>query len=176
MAPWCALSPVEDRLTVNYHRVIAVWRKQRMFGMSYFPLACAALAVSLVAVSVQAMPFSSHDSQLRAPNVTLVAEECPAGLPRGIYFASATPSLRCGTNLSSEIYLASATSPLRYGANLSFGVYLAPEAPPLRHALTVRCGRSSSIGCPQARSRRSRAGKRAHGPGSTRLRRCREHT
>jgi hypothetical protein len=60
-------------------------------------------------------------------------------MPRRIYYASATPPLRCGTNLSSGIYLASATSPLRYGANLPFGFYLAPEAPALRHTLTVRC-------------------------------------
>ena len=49
-----------------------------MFRMSYFFLACAALAASLVAVSAQAMSFSSH-SQLAVPNVTLVAEECPTG-------------------------------------------------------------------------------------------------
>jgi hypothetical protein len=51
-----------------------------MFRMPYFPLACAALAASLVGVSAQAMPFSSHDSRLTVPDVTLVAEEeCPAG-------------------------------------------------------------------------------------------------
>jgi hypothetical protein len=50
-----------------------------MFGISYFPLACAALAASVIAVSAQAMPFPSHDSQLTVPDVTLVADECPAG-------------------------------------------------------------------------------------------------
>jgi hypothetical protein len=62
---------------------------------------------------------------------------------RGIYFASATPPLRYGTNLSSGIYLASATPPLRYGASLPFGVYLAPAAPPLRHTLIAVVGRPS---------------------------------
>ena len=56
-------------------------------------------------------------------------------MPRGIYFASATPPLRCRTNLPSRVYLTPATPPLRYGANLPFGVYLAPAASPLRHTL-----------------------------------------
>jgi len=64
-------------------------------------------------------------------------------MPRGIYFASATPPLRCRTNLPSRVYLTPATPPLRYGANLPFGVYLAPEAPPLRHTLITVVGRPS---------------------------------
>jgi uncharacterized membrane protein HdeD (DUF308 family) len=59
----------------------AHWRQNgwMMLIRSYFPLARAALAASLVAVSAQAMPFSPHDSQLTVPDVALVAAECPAG-------------------------------------------------------------------------------------------------
>jgi hypothetical protein len=64
-------------------------------------------------------------------------------MPGGIYFASATPPLRYGTNLSSGVYLASETPPLRYDASLPFGVYLAPAAPPLRHTLIAVVGRPS---------------------------------
>ena len=49
-----------------------------MKGTRYFLSACAALATSFVASSIQAMPLSSLDRQLTVPDVTLVAE-CPAG-------------------------------------------------------------------------------------------------
>jgi hypothetical protein len=99
---------IEDGLTVHYHRVIAVWRKPRMFRMSYFPLACAALAGSLVAVSAQAMLFSSRDSQLTVPDVTLVAEEeCPAGYtlhPR-LHLCVAEPTCPPGSTLHPRLHL-----------------------------------------------------------------------
>lgn len=50
-----------------------------MFRTSYFPLASAALALSLITFSAQAMPFSSHDWQLGTPDLTLVASSCAAG-------------------------------------------------------------------------------------------------
>jgi hypothetical protein len=56
-------------------------------------------------------------------------------MPSGIYVASATQSLRYGSDLSSGIDHASATPPMRYGADLPFGGDLAPAAPPLRHTL-----------------------------------------
>jgi hypothetical protein len=49
-----------------------------MFGTSCFLSACAALA-SLITFSAQAMPSSSHDSQLAAPDLMLVAAACGAG-------------------------------------------------------------------------------------------------
>jgi hypothetical protein len=49
-----------------------------MFGTSCFLPACAALA-SLITFSAQAMPSSSHDSQLAAPDLMLVAKACGAG-------------------------------------------------------------------------------------------------
>jgi hypothetical protein len=50
-----------------------------MQGRCYFLGACAALAASLVASSIQAMPLLSHDRQLTVPDMTLVAEKCAAG-------------------------------------------------------------------------------------------------
>jgi hypothetical protein len=51
-----------------------------MFRTSYFPLAGAAMATWLLGANAQAMPFSSHDSQPAAPDVTLAAAaECPPG-------------------------------------------------------------------------------------------------
>jgi hypothetical protein len=50
-----------------------------MFRTSYFPLAGAAMAAWLLGANAQAMPFSSHDSQPAAPDVTLAAAECPPG-------------------------------------------------------------------------------------------------
>ena len=78
-----------------------------MFRMSYFPLACAALAAWLVAVSAQAMPFLSHDWQLTVPNVTLVAEECPAGYtlhPR-VNLCVAEPTCPPGSTLHPRLHL-----------------------------------------------------------------------
>jgi hypothetical protein len=76
--------------------------------MSYFSLACAALAASLVAVSAKAMPFSFHASQLTVPDVTLVAgEECPAGYtlhPR-LHQCVAEPTCPPGSTLHPRLHL-----------------------------------------------------------------------
>jgi hypothetical protein len=50
-----------------------------MFRTFYFSLACAALASSLITFTGQAMPFSSGDSQLTAPDLMVVAVACAAG-------------------------------------------------------------------------------------------------
>jgi hypothetical protein len=50
-----------------------------MFRTSFPPLAYAALALSLITFSSQAMPFSPRASQLPASELMLVAETCAAG-------------------------------------------------------------------------------------------------
>jgi hypothetical protein len=82
------------------------------------------------------------------------------GMPPGIYFASATKLLRCGTNLPSGIYLAPPAPSVRYSANLPFRVYLAPARPPLRHTLIAVVGARAGNGL-DARKRRSLSGVRS---------------
>jgi hypothetical protein len=77
-----------------------------MFTTSYFPLACAALAGWLVAVSAQAMPFPPRDPQLTVP-VTQVAEECPPGYtlhPR-LNLCVAQPTCPPGSTLHPRLHL-----------------------------------------------------------------------
>jgi hypothetical protein len=73
---------------------------------SHFPLACAALAASLFALSAQAMPFSSHGSQLAVPNVTLVADECPPGytLHPQLNLCVAPPTCPPGSTLHPKLH------------------------------------------------------------------------
>jgi hypothetical protein len=78
-----------------------------MFRTSYFPFACAALTALLVASSAQAMPFSSHSSQLTVPDATLVADECAAGYtlhPR-LHLCVAEPTCPAGSTLHPRLHL-----------------------------------------------------------------------
>ena len=59
------------------------------------------------ASSAQAMPFSSHGSQLTAPDATLVADECPTGYtlhPR-LHLCVAEPTCPSGSTLHPRLHL-----------------------------------------------------------------------
>lgn len=77
-----------------------------MSVMSYFPVTRAAFAALLLAESAQAMPFSSHSSQLTVPNVTLVADECPSGytLHPQINLCVAEPTCPPGSTLHPRLH------------------------------------------------------------------------
>jgi hypothetical protein len=80
-----------------------------MSRMSYFPLACAALTASFVAVSAQAMSFASPNSEHTMP-VTLAAEvagECPEGYtmhPR-LHMCVAQPTCPPGSTLHPRLHM-----------------------------------------------------------------------
>jgi len=78
-----------------------------MLRSSFFPLACAAMAASLVGASAQAVPVPSHNSQLATPNLTLAAVECPAGYtwhPR-LDFCVAAPTCPPGSTLHPRLHV-----------------------------------------------------------------------
>ena len=78
-----------------------------MLRTLHFPFACLALASAFVAPSAQALPFSSYDSQLTAPDVTLVAEGCGPGYtmhPR-LHLCVAEPTCPAGSTLHPRLHL-----------------------------------------------------------------------
>jgi hypothetical protein len=74
-----------------------------MFRTFYFSLACAALASSLITFTGQAMPFSSSDSQLTAPDLMVVA--VAVGHDRTLHYARVVS----GLPLKADMYSAAAS-------------------------------------------------------------------